>query len=295
MLADPRSRTRARACRSRRPPRFLRLEAEAAVVEPQRLVAGDRVVEQADARTRCRAAAAAPASSTCSPSGPRVVEVRRVVARAAVHVDRERRLLLEQRCRSGRRRSSASARGPSGCWWKCRRGGLPLIDPSRRRKFMLVRSGPMPGCVMMSMNRPPAKWFSAANASRVMWIALIVDFGGRRPPSKLSTRMTASAAGDVLQLLRHLVGIVRQRLDLLARHRRAERRAAIRRRLARVARHRHRILQPLDGQHQRRACCRRPSAARPSGGASRSRGIPPGASSGRARARSPSRPLCRWS
>ena len=44
---------------------------------------------------------------------------------------------------------------------------------------------------MMSMKSPPAKWFSAANASRVMWIALIADFGGSRPPSKLSTRMMA--------------------------------------------------------------------------------------------------------
>jgi hypothetical protein len=56
---------------------------------------------------------------------------------------------------------------------------------------MFVRSGPMPGWVMMSMNSPPAKWFSAAKASRVMWIALIADLGGSRPPSKLSTRMTA--------------------------------------------------------------------------------------------------------
>ncbi len=43
---------------------------------------------------------------------------------------------------------------------------------------------------MMSMNSPPALWFSAANASRVTWIDLIIAFGGSCPPSKLSTRMT---------------------------------------------------------------------------------------------------------
>ena len=57
--------------------------------------------------------------------------------------------------------------------------------------FMFVRRGPTPGCVMISMNSPPAKWFSAANWSRVMWMDLIADFGGSRPPSKLSTRIVA--------------------------------------------------------------------------------------------------------
>ena len=115
--------------------------------------------------------------------------------------------------------------------------------------FMFVRSGPMPGCVMMSMNRPPAKWFSAANASRVMWIALIADFGGSRPPSKLSTRMTAlppamscsccaisSGSSDSASICSRVIAV--PNVD-----------APIRRRLARVARHRHRILQPLDGEH----------------------------------------------
>jgi hypothetical protein len=46
--------------------------------------------------------------------------------------------------------------------------------------------------VMMSMNRPPALWFSAANWSRVMWIDLICDFAGSAAPSKLSTRIRAS-------------------------------------------------------------------------------------------------------
>ena len=126
---------------------------------------------------------------------------------------------------------------------------MPLSEPARNRMLTLVRSGPMPGCVMMSMNSPPAKWFSAAKASRVMWIALIADFGGSRPPSKLSTRIDGVAAGHVLELLRHLVGIVRQRLDLLARHRRAEGGAAIRRRFPRIARDRHRVLHALQREH----------------------------------------------
>ena len=44
---------------------------------------------------------------------------------------------------------------------------------------------------MMSMNIPPAEWFSAANESRVMWMALIIALGGSCAPSKLSTRITA--------------------------------------------------------------------------------------------------------
>jgi hypothetical protein len=58
------------------------------------------------------------------------------------------------------------------------------------------------------------------------------------------------AAGDVLQLLRHLVGIVRQRLDLLARHRAAKGRTPIGCRLSRVARDGHRILEALNRQHR---------------------------------------------
>ena len=48
-------------------------------------------------------------------------------------------------------------------------------------------------------------------------------------------RAYLAGTGDVLELLRHLVGIVRERLDLLARHRRPERAPAIGCRFARVA------------------------------------------------------------
>ena len=56
-------------------------------------------------------------------------------------------------------------------------------------------------------------------------------------------------AGHVLQLLRHLVGIVRQRVDLLARHRGAERGPPVRRRFSRVADDGHRVLNTLERQH----------------------------------------------
>jgi hypothetical protein len=71
-------------------------------------------------------------------------------------------------------------------------GLRPLSEPLRSLKLPPPRIAPRPGGVMMSMNRPPALWFSAANWSRVMWIALICDFAGSAAPSKLSTRMSAS-------------------------------------------------------------------------------------------------------
>ena len=52
-------------------------------------------------------------------------------------------------------------------------------------------SAPWPGCVMMSIPSDSAEWFSAANASRTMWIDLISALGGSGAPAKLSTRMVA--------------------------------------------------------------------------------------------------------
>jgi hypothetical protein len=59
-----------------------------------------------------------------------------------------------------------------------------------------------------------------------------------------------SAAGHLLELLRHLRGIVRERVDLLARQRGAERAVvAIGRRFLFVAAHGHGILQTLNREH----------------------------------------------
>ena len=61
--------------------------------------------------------------------------------------------------------------------------------------------------------------------------------------------MHRAAAGDVLQLLRHLVGIVGQRIHLLARERAAKRALPIGRRLLGVAADGNRILEVLQRQH----------------------------------------------
>ena len=75
-----------------------------------------------------------------------------------------------------------------------------------------------------------------------MRIDLISAFGGRSRPSKLSMRIFASGSGDVQQLAAELVGIVRERVDLLARHDRAERHVAIGGGLLAIAFDRHRRL-----------------------------------------------------
>ena len=155
--------------------------------DAKRLVTGDGVIEQAVSEEHIVRAAAEEARN---PAGARHehVAARRVVRRLRVQRDRERALLLPQRAGgeeavvlrtlralvAERTRSARSA---------IRRGA----GRSRRRA-----AAPTPGCVMMSMNSPPAEWFSAANASRVMWMDLICDFGGSCPPSKLSIRSTAS-------------------------------------------------------------------------------------------------------
>ena len=69
---------------------------------------------------------------------------------------------------------------------------FPSIELSRKPNRVFARTGPRPGCVMISMWRPPAQWLSAANWSREMRTDLICALGGRSRPSKLSTLKTAS-------------------------------------------------------------------------------------------------------
>ena len=107
-------------------------------------------------------------------------------------------------------------------------------------KSTFARSGPFPGIVMMSMWMAPLMppWFCAANMSILgRRIDRICDFGGSLPPVKPSTRMVAPGGDIALSTCFHLVRIVGQRVDLLARQHRAERRAArVERRRLRVAR-----------------------------------------------------------
>ena len=87
----------------------------------------------------------------------------------------------------------------------------------------------------MSMPNAPALWFSAANASRVTRIDLIIAFGGSARALEAVHTDDRAGTGHVLELAPHLVGIVGERVDLLARQRGAERRAPpIRRGLLRV-------------------------------------------------------------
>ena len=126
----------------------------------------------------------------------------------------------------------------------------------------------------MSMNMPPAEWFSAANASRVMWIALICAFGGSCCPSKLSTRIVAPGPAMSWSWRRHLVRVVRERVHLLARERRAERRGAVG---APTSAGRGRPSPPRSSSAAAapaRACCRRPSAGGRAAGPGRTPGTP---------------------
>ena len=217
------------------------------VADAQRLVLGDRVVEARRRRSRCRAAAAARSASDRVPSGSRDVQVRRLERVDAVQREVERRALLDQRSRRSCCRSSA-----------CRSGPFP-----RRERAAAAQ-------------RAVAQVVAAAAAQRAD--ARLRDDVDEQPAGAVVLR-GERVAGDVdrldLRLRRQLaaleavdahaqrrrpamscsccaisVGIVRQRVDLLARERGAERAAAaIGRRFLLVAADGHRVLQPLDRQH----------------------------------------------
>ena len=83
-----------------------------------------------------------------------------------------------------------------------------------------------------------------------MWIALICAFGGRLPALEAVDADHGAGAGHVLELPLHLVRIVRQRVHLLARQRRAERAAApIGGAFLLVLSNRDRLLDLLNRQH----------------------------------------------
>ncbi len=218
------------------------------VLRAERLVARDRVVERAEHEQIVRGLPRRERRHLGAVR-VRVVEVRRGIRHEAVDVDRERRLLLDDRSAE----AAVVRLGQLGAFW--RRGdalGLPAAQLARAHAHVHVRA-----------QRPDARLRDDVDeqAARVVilggeCVARDVDRLDRRFRRQASPFETVDAddgvaAGHVLQLLRHLVGIVRERVDLFAGQRRAERALAIRRNFARVARHGHRILQPLDRQHDR--------------------------------------------
>ena len=76
----------------------------------------------------------------------------------AVEEEVERALVLDQRAAEAEAEVADLLRARVGV-----NGLRPLSEPPRIRMPVLQRIGPRPGCVMISMNVPPAAWFSAAN------------------------------------------------------------------------------------------------------------------------------------
>ena len=73
----------------------------------------------------------------------------------------------------------------------------------------------MPAAVTISTPSLSALWFSAGNVSRTMRIERMTSRGGSEPPTEAVDADHRVAAGHFHQLPHQLVGIVRERLDLL--------------------------------------------------------------------------------